>query len=117
MKKLALLLIALMLPALSSAQSINVNALPNGSTPVAGDYTICDQSNFTNKCPFSQVALSVSNILGLGNFSTASYPAFVNGDCLSNNGSVFIWTGCGAGGGTISSIGLSTTATWLTVGN
>lgn len=51
---------------------VKVNALPSGTTPASGDFAICDQSGTTNKCTYSQVATSVSNLLGLGTFATAN---------------------------------------------
>lgn len=70
--RLLLPLILALFPALAFSQ-VKVNALPSGSTPVAGDYAICDQSGVTNKCTYSQVATSVSNLLTLGTFATQNY--------------------------------------------
>jgi hypothetical protein len=70
--KVLLPLILAFLPALASAQ-VKVNALPNGSTPVGGDYAICDQSGVTNKCTYSQVATGISSLLTLGTFATQNY--------------------------------------------
>jgi hypothetical protein len=61
---------------LAGAQ-VKVNALPSATTiPIATDFGICDQSIGppigTNKCTYSQIAASVSNLLGLGTFATAN---------------------------------------------
>jgi hypothetical protein len=61
---------------LAGAQ-VKVNALPSATTiPTATDFGICDQSIGppigTNKCTYSQIAASVSNLLGLGTFATAN---------------------------------------------
>lgn len=68
----ALALAAFLCPLVVFGQ-VKVNALPNGSTPVSGDFAVCDQSGATNKCTYSQVASSVSTLLGLGTFATQSY--------------------------------------------
>ena len=92
MRKLFLLLA--LIPWVAQAQ-VSVDNLPNGSTISSTDYTICDQSGNTNKCTLAQVLAYIQ-----ANFNiTASLPALVNGDCLSNNGIALLWTTCGSGGG------------------
>lgn len=93
MKRLLLSLIICLLPVLAQAQ-IKINALPSGATPSSGDYTICDQSGVTNKCTFAQVLAYIQASLNI-----VPIPSFINGDCLSNNGTSFLWTTCGGGGG------------------
>jgi hypothetical protein len=68
----ALFALLLLGPSFAFGQ-IKINALPSGSTPASGDFAICDQSGVTNKCTYSQVATSVSNLLGLGTFAYQSY--------------------------------------------
>jgi hypothetical protein len=71
--------LVLMLLPLSAWSQVKVNALPSGSTPSSGDYTICDQSGTTNKCTMAQVATFVGGNLPaqaagtvLGNCTTAT---------------------------------------------
>jgi hypothetical protein len=110
MKRILLLLVALSLPALASAQ-VKVNALPNGTTPATGDFAICDQSGVTNKCTYGQIATSVSELLGLTPWATANFPTIIPGDCYGNNGTQIVFYSCGGGGGgsgTVTNVSVST---------
>jgi hypothetical protein len=110
MKRTLLLLVALALPALTSAQ-VKVNALPNGTTPGSADFAICDQSGVTNKCTYNQVAQGISALLGLTPWATANFPSIVTGECYGNNGTQIVFYSCGGGGGgsgTVTNVSVST---------
>ena len=62
LKQVIKALVLLLLP-LSAWSQVKVNALPSGSTPSSGDYTICDQSGTTNKCTMAQLAAFVGGNL------------------------------------------------------
>ena len=70
MKQVIKALVLMLLP-LSAWSQVKVNALPSGSTPSSGDYTIFDQSGTTNKCTMAQLETYIAS--QLGTFATQNY--------------------------------------------
>jgi hypothetical protein len=69
MKKLFFALLMLLASLDAGAQQIN--GLLNGAAIEGSDYTICDQSNVTNKCPYSAVLTYIqANISGGGSVTS-----------------------------------------------
>lgn len=101
MRKFFLGLLGLIVPVLGLAQGVTVNNLPNGTSILGSNYTICDQSGVTNKCTYSQVLAYVIANLGVNNIVTVTGIPVV-GDCAkftSINSIGDAGAACGSGGG------------------
>lgn len=95
----ALSLLLALLASLAADAQVKINALPAGSAISGTDLAICDQSNVTKACTYSQVATYVgSHLPASPTFTSILLTGGINGLSLpgGNNQSVSVGNGAGA---------------------